>query len=138
MILTVHYLFPQPDEAITDDFLFPMTSRLSYASSPESDLDISIDSRSMTLRDSNIQNDRRLVKSSSDPSITAAEELADIKNFNQYPSYTLGRNSQVSSYCCGFNVACKVLLHNLIFSLVDLSSHFFSFCSLLTLYDSLV
>lgn len=124
MILTLHYLFLQPDEAITDDFLFPMTSRLSYASSPESDLDISIDSRSMTLRDSNMQNDRRLVKSSSDPSITAAEELAEIKNFNQYPSYTLGRNSQVCSYCCGFKVACKVLLHNLIFLLVDFSSHF--------------
>lgn len=85
----------KPDEAITDDFLFPMTSRLSYASSPESDLDISIDSRSMTLRESNMLNDRRLVKSNSDPSITAAEELAEVKNFNQYPSYTLGRNSQL-------------------------------------------
>ena len=27
----------QPDESFSDDFLFPMTSRLSYTSSPESD-----------------------------------------------------------------------------------------------------
>ncbi|XP_071440412.1 tight junction protein ZO-3 isoform X2 [Hetaerina americana] len=30
----------KPDESLSDDFLFPMTSRLSYASSPESDLDL--------------------------------------------------------------------------------------------------
>jgi tight junction protein 1 len=27
----------KPDQSFADDFLFPMTSRLSYASSPESD-----------------------------------------------------------------------------------------------------
>ncbi|XP_054713756.1 tight junction protein ZO-1-like [Uloborus diversus] len=85
----------KPDEPITDDFLFPMSSRLTYASSPESDLDISIDSRSATLRESVSYNERRLVKSSSDPSITAAEELADAKNLNQYPAYSLGRNGQL-------------------------------------------
>ncbi|KFM74781.1 Tight junction protein ZO-1, partial [Stegodyphus mimosarum] len=85
----------KPDEAITDDFLFPMTSRLTYASSPESDLDISMESRTTTFKDSTLQNDRRLVKSSSDPSITAAEELAEIKNFNPYPGYSLGRNGQL-------------------------------------------
>ncbi|XP_046625756.1 tight junction protein ZO-1 isoform X6 [Neodiprion virginianus] len=31
----------KPEEALSDDFLFPMTSRLSYASSPESDLELS-------------------------------------------------------------------------------------------------
>ena len=36
----------QPDEALTDDFLFPMMSRLSYASSPESDLELSPEPRS--------------------------------------------------------------------------------------------
>ncbi|XP_071033804.1 tight junction protein ZO-1 isoform X2 [Parasteatoda tepidariorum] len=83
----------KPDEAITDDFLFPMTSRLSYASSPESDLDISMEARTSSFREPNEQKDRRLVKSSSDPSITAAEELADAKSYNRYPSYTLGRSS---------------------------------------------
>ncbi|CAL1264673.1 unnamed protein product [Larinioides sclopetarius] len=84
----------KPDEAITDDFLFAMSSRLSYASSPESDLDISMDNRSSSFREADFQNDRRLVKSSSDPSITAAEELADGKKFSNYPTYSLGRNAQ--------------------------------------------
>ncbi|KAF8789141.1 Tight junction protein ZO-1 like protein [Argiope bruennichi] len=84
-----------PDEAITDDFLFAMSSRLSYASSPESDLDISMDNRSSSFREADFQNDRRLVKSSSDPSITAAEELADGKKFSNYPTYSLGRNAQL-------------------------------------------
>ncbi|GIX89519.1 tight junction protein ZO-1, partial [Caerostris darwini] len=84
----------KPDEAITDDFLFAMSSRLSYASSPESDLDISMDNRSSSFRETDFQGDRRLVKSSSDPSITAAEELADGKKFSNYPTYSLGRNAQ--------------------------------------------
>ncbi|XP_064470378.1 tight junction protein ZO-1-like [Ornithodoros turicata] len=59
----------KPDEAISDDFLFPMTSRLSYASSPESDLDLasSPDGRSLA-------NDRRLVRASSDPSVATQED----------------------------------------------------------------
>nr|CAD7594071.1 unnamed protein product [Timema genevievae] len=56
-----------PDEALSDDFLFPMTSRLSYASSPESDLDLSPEPRA-PLPPS------RLVKSSSDPSIATQED----------------------------------------------------------------
>lgn len=52
----------QPDEALSDDFLFPMTSlRLSYASSPESDLE----QGSLPPR---------LVKCSSDPSIATQED----------------------------------------------------------------
>ncbi|KAG8296117.1 Tight junction protein ZO-2 [Homalodisca vitripennis] len=51
-----------PDEALSDDFLFPMTSlRLSYASSPESDLE----QGSLPPR---------LVKCSSDPSIATQED----------------------------------------------------------------
>ncbi|KAG8191357.1 hypothetical protein JTE90_006102 [Oedothorax gibbosus] len=52
----------KPEGAISDDFLFPMTSRLSYASSPESDLEGG-PSRSCDL-----------VKASSDPSIATQEE----------------------------------------------------------------
>uniref|UniRef100_A0A1B6GRS7 Tight junction protein ZO-1 n=2 Tax=Proconiini TaxID=565685 RepID=A0A1B6GRS7_9HEMI len=52
----------KPDEALSDDFLFPMTSlRLSYASSPESDLE----QGSLPPR---------LVKCSSDPSIATQED----------------------------------------------------------------
>ena len=42
LICTIVFVFfpftnNQPDESFSDDFLFPMTSRLSYTSSPESD-----------------------------------------------------------------------------------------------------
>lgn len=77
-----------------------MSSRLSYTSSPESDLDISMDNnnRSSSFREADSQADRRLVKSSSDPSIVAAEELADGKKFSQYPTYSLGRNAAQVCY----------------------------------------
>lgn len=63
MSCNANAFFPtQPDEALSDDFLFPMTSlRLSYASSPESDLE----QGSLPPR---------LVKCSSDPSIATQED----------------------------------------------------------------
>lgn len=70
----------QPEEALSDDFLFPMTSRFSYASSPESDLDLSPEPRS-GLQPSR---PRGLVKSSSDPSIATQD---DIPSYNAPPPY---------------------------------------------------
>ena len=72
----------KPEENISDDFLFPMISRLSYASSPESDLDISAnDSRlddeagdKNNLFGVNGSVGNRLVKSSSDPSLAHPNE----------------------------------------------------------------
>lgn len=54
----------KPEEAIGDDFLFPVTSRLSYASSPESDLELASEGA------------RRLglVRASSDPSVATQED----------------------------------------------------------------
>lgn len=70
----------QPDEALSDDFLFPMTSRLSYASSPESDLDLSPEPRPHAHSNSGLtpggHSTSRLVKSSSDPSIATVEDGA--------------------------------------------------------------
>lgn len=76
----------QLDEYLSDDFLFPMTSRLSYASSPESDLDLSPEPR--PANSSGAANGTggagsksppspsgRLVKSSSDPSIATQDDL---------------------------------------------------------------
>lgn len=81
----------QLDEYLSDDFLFPMTSRLSYASSPESDLDLSPEPRpaagSGTTNGKKTTNglspgkapaspsSGRLVKSSSDPSIATQDDL---------------------------------------------------------------
>ncbi|KAL7302131.1 hypothetical protein TKK_0005356 [Trichogramma kaykai] len=62
----------KPEEALSDDFLFPMTSRLSYASSPESDLDLSGPAAPMP---GTLGLPSRL-KSSSDPSIATQDDLA--------------------------------------------------------------
>uniref|UniRef100_A0A182NSN2 Tight junction protein ZO-1 n=1 Tax=Anopheles dirus TaxID=7168 RepID=A0A182NSN2_9DIPT len=63
-----------PVESLSDDFLFPMTtSRLSYASSPESDLELS-PGPSASLSLGNLP---QLVKSSSDPSIATNQDNLD-------------------------------------------------------------
>ena len=36
-MINVFWCFFQPDESVADDFLFPMSSGISYTSSPESD-----------------------------------------------------------------------------------------------------
>ncbi|XP_046452173.1 tight junction protein ZO-1-like isoform X4 [Daphnia pulex] len=84
------------DEYLSDDFLFPMTSRLSYASSPESDLDLSPEPRASggasgaegsSSKTNGVNGGAggksppspssggRLVKSSSDPSIATQDDL---------------------------------------------------------------
>ena len=81
----------KPDQVISDDFLFPMTSRLSYASSPESDLDLANDSR----LDNDDGNSHRLVKASSDPSIATADENPIAMNsFGYPPPYSLRPNQK--------------------------------------------
>ncbi|XP_073830505.1 zonula occludens-like protein polychaetoid isoform X11 [Musca autumnalis] len=64
----------KPVESLSDDFLFPMTSnRLSYASSPESDLELS-PGPSTSLSLGNLP---QLVKSNSDPSIATNQDNLD-------------------------------------------------------------
>ena len=67
-------------EVISDDFLFPTflnTSRLSYASSPESDIEIDRTLEDEDTKPSADSFDKpRLVKASSDPSLATAEEPA--------------------------------------------------------------
>lgn len=95
----IHPFIYQPDESLSDDFLFPMTSRLSYASSPESDLDLCPDPSTATsplhsqTQQQGVQNNgtnattsgighlgygpprgSALKKSNSDPSIATHEE----------------------------------------------------------------
>ncbi|XP_015178182.1 PREDICTED: tight junction protein ZO-2 isoform X3 [Polistes dominula] len=59
----------KPEEALSDDFLFPMTSRLSYASSPESDLELSPAPALPGTLGPPIR-----LKSSSDPSIATQDD----------------------------------------------------------------
>lgn len=86
----MHYV--QPEENLSDDLLFPMTSlRLSYASSPESDMETSnttlASPTSTTAVSPSTIIGSRLVKSSSDPSITTQDDSA-IPNYNPPPPYS--------------------------------------------------
>ena len=82
----------KPEESISDDFLFPMISRLSYASSPESDLDVSTNDCSRLDEDddddrpggkdflgraSSPGSSGRLVRASSDPSLARPLEQSN-------------------------------------------------------------
>lgn len=72
--LLATFIALQPAESLSDDFLFPMnTSRLSYASSPESDMEMS-PGPSASLSLGNLP---QLVKSSSDPSIATNQDNLD-------------------------------------------------------------
>ncbi|XP_066989197.1 tight junction protein ZO-3-like isoform X29 [Macrobrachium rosenbergii] len=98
----------KPTEALSDDFLFPMTSRLSYASSPESDLETGPESRtpsksphrvppSLNAYSDSRDSRGRLVKSSSDPSLAAPEE--NLPNaYGGPPPYTATSPTRLSPY----------------------------------------
>jgi hypothetical protein len=96
----------QPDEALSDDFLFPMTSRLSYASSPESDLDLSPEPRCAVPPGSTAPppgpGPPRLVKSSSDPSI-ATQEDGGVPGYSAPPPYSPSNHYRQVSVCCPVN-----------------------------------
>ncbi|XP_023220297.1 tight junction protein ZO-1-like [Centruroides sculpturatus] len=82
----------KPQETISDDFLFPMTSRLSYASSPESDLDLTTDTRPMSLQARSTSPpgaERHMVKASSDPSIATQEDMGGLPGYSQLPPYSI-------------------------------------------------
>ncbi|XP_063232156.1 LOW QUALITY PROTEIN: tight junction protein ZO-1 [Bacillus rossius redtenbacheri] len=85
---------PQPDESLSDDFLFPMTSRLSYASSPESDLDLSPEPRAPAPPPAGGAG--RLVKSSSDPSIATQEDAGP--GYHAPPPYSSASHPYKQSY----------------------------------------
>lgn len=70
----------QPEESLSDDFLFPMSSlRLSYASSPESDLEHSPGPPvSPGLTGNNSVTGGRLTKASSDPSVVMPDSPNDV------------------------------------------------------------
>ena len=87
------FSFVQPEEAIKEDFLFPMNNRLSYASSPESDYE-GWQQRPHSLYDE--QDDMadvgkpQMVRSSSDPSINTQDAIPGIPPYPAPPSYNRG------------------------------------------------
>ena len=86
MLRLLSHIF-QADEAIKDDFLFPMSNRLSYASSPESDLDLRPGSMYGDEEDASPVPRRKLVRSSSDPSIATGENVPGIPPYPAPPNY---------------------------------------------------
>ncbi|XP_043195405.1 tight junction protein ZO-1-like [Amphibalanus amphitrite] len=72
----------KPGEAFSDDFLFPMTSRLSYASSPESEPEGGDPVRRET------GSDPHLLRSSSDPSLAADDLPPPLAALGGPPPYT--------------------------------------------------
>ncbi len=95
----------QPEETLKEDFLFPMSNRLSYASSPESDGEIKThslyddnDASPTLVRRPNASPTpvrRPMVRSSSDPSIATVDNIPGIPPYQAPPSY-LGEARHVS------------------------------------------
>ena len=92
----------KPDQSFADDFLFPMTSRLSYASSPESDGEFCEADNSisrLTSRNPSISNDASLsvaglTRSNSDPNLAHDEKDENaagsgIPDYNAPPPYAV-------------------------------------------------
>lgn len=103
----------QRPEPLSDDFLFSMSSstencRLSYASSPESDLEVSPPPAP------------RLVKSSSDPSIATTQDNMDRDDDMNHmadavpPPYTVGISNFIKHLAC-IDRVCIFLLSSPIF-----------------------
>ncbi|XP_067654258.1 tight junction protein ZO-1-like isoform X2 [Haliotis asinina] len=88
----------KPDEDISEDFLFPMPARLSYAS-PESEMDLH---RPYDDFDVSPIQKKRLVRSSSDPSVNTAEHgIPGIPPYPDPPSYHNQRFSPQDRYARG-------------------------------------
>lgn len=82
----------KPEEDISDDYLFPMTNRIAYGGR-ESDLDIS---RPLDDLDLSPTHKRRLVRSSSDPSVNTTDKIPGIPPYPDPPRYQ--RSPKVSVY----------------------------------------
>ncbi|XP_071051834.1 tight junction protein ZO-1 isoform X3 [Onthophagus taurus] len=89
-----------PEESLSDDFLFPMSSlRLSYASSPESDLEHSPGPPVSPGLSGTGSNNGRLTKASSDPSVVMPDSSTNDVLPPYQPTYDTryGFNNQNSS-----------------------------------------
>ncbi|BFZ25795.1 hypothetical protein BsWGS_28834 [Bradybaena similaris] len=81
----------RPAEDMSDDFMFPMSTRLSYAAGVDSDLDIP--QRQSDLHVSPVRK-QRLVRASSDPSVNTHEKIPGIPPYPSPPTY---KNQKIPS-----------------------------------------
>ena len=95
----------QPEEDVNDDYLFPMASRLSYAAGREND------NEAFSPRDDfelSPKHKKRLVRSSSDPSVNTTDKIPGIPPYPAPPSY----HRSVSQPTV-INILCQEILHPL-------------------------
>ena len=74
----------QPEEDFNDDLMFPMPNRLSLAGAPESELDLA---QPLDDLDTSPMQKKRLVRSSSDPSINTGDRVPGIPPYPAPPGY---------------------------------------------------
>ncbi|KAL4216328.1 Tight junction protein ZO-2 [Mactra antiquata] len=75
----------KPDEDISDDYLFPMSNRLSFSGNQESDTDLA---RALDDLDGSPTHKKRLlVRSSSDPSVNTTDRIPGIPPYPDPPRY---------------------------------------------------
>lgn len=76
---------------MSDDFMFPMSTRLSYAAGVDSDLEIP---QHLGDRDVSPVRKQWLVRASSDPSVNTHEKIPGIPPYPSPPTY---KNQKVST-----------------------------------------
>ena len=86
------FIVLQPDEDITDDYLFPLSNRIAYSGGRDSDVDIS---RPLDDLELSPTHKKRLVRSSSDPSINTTDKIPGIPPYPNPPRYQ--RSPKVST-----------------------------------------
>ncbi|KAL8584046.1 hypothetical protein ACOMHN_022386 [Nucella lapillus] len=74
----------KPEEDFNDDFMFPMPNRLSIATAPDHELDLA---RPADDLDISPMQKKRLVRSSSDPSVNTADRVPGIPPYPAPPGY---------------------------------------------------
>ena len=94
--------FYQPEGDLKEDFMFPMSNRLSYASSPESDVELARPSSMYTqeVDDLSPLMYRRMQRANSDPSLATQENIPGIPPYPTPPIYNRGPvHRQVKTIC---------------------------------------
>ncbi|XP_025081792.1 tight junction protein ZO-1-like isoform X3 [Pomacea canaliculata] len=74
----------KPEEDMNDDFMFPMPNRMSLAGAPDAEQDLAFPSDTF---DASPMQKKRLVRSSSDPSINTTERVPGIPPYPAPPGY---------------------------------------------------
>ena len=94
-----YFVHPQPTEDMSDDFMFPMSKGMSYGagymSGADSDAELPRPRDDFDLK---LPQKKRLMRSSSDPSVNTHENIPGIPPYPQPPTYKNQRVSYFDSF----------------------------------------